>query len=851
MQRSPTPMSPPDGFGPPTPSVRFTRLRFGIVVLGASVILAFAGSSAYDAWRSYRYSIHAAEREIGNEANALAEQTAWTLQAVDLLLLDTARWYRSEAQNIPAERLDAALAIRTAGLEQVRQVMIIDAQGNQRYRSRALSTPPLNISDRSYFIAQRDNAGTGLFMSEPLITRSEGRPAVVLSRRFTDDRGNFEGIITATVDLEDLNKFYRAADIGMAGAIQLLRDDGILLARNPPVPRNVGRKFPSLALPPVSSGSRVLNPIDGTVDFIAVAPVRATRLMVAVTREAAVALQPWRSETIRVAVRTLIIAVLGALTIWALLRQLRRVAASERALRASEERYALAMEGANEGHWDWDLVSDRLFLSPKMKMLGGQDPQCVIVSRADWRTKIAVHPDDAPRFEREIEDHLEGRTPRFECEYRVRHTDGNWYWLLSRGRCLRDSAGRPLRFVGSAMDVTAQKLGQIEKEQLEAQLRQSQKMEAIGTLAGGIAHDFNNILGAILGYGELALQESAEQSALRRYLDNVMHATERAKMLVERILGFSRSGLGDRELVNVQGVVLETLELLEASLPAGIRLERSIDAGNAAVMGDTTYLHQVVMNLCTNAIHAMEHGGTLGVRLERAQLSRNRTLARGTLTAGPYVRLSVSDTGAGIAPEVLERMFDPFFTTKEIGEGTGLGLSVVHGIVADLGGVIEVQTTAGKGSSFDIWLPIAGEMAPPATEADHALPRGRGEIVMIVDDEQQLVALAEEIVAQMGYEPVGFDSSRAALEAYRLKPDRFDALLTDEAMPELTGTELAREIRTLRPDVPVILMTGYGGDELMRRAAGIGVREVLRKPLRRSDLAEALARVLDIRAHAP
>ena len=184
------------------------------------------------------------------------------------------------------------------------------------------------------------------------------------------------------------------------------------------------------------------------------------------------------------------------------------------------------------------------------------------------------------------------------------------------------------------MDVTAQKQAQIDKEQLEAQLRQSQKMEAIGTLAGGIAHDFNNILGAILGYGELALQESAEQSALRRYLDNVMHATERAKMLVERILGFSRSGLGDREPVNVQGVILETLELLEASLPAGIRLESGIDAGNAAVMGDATYLHQVAMNLCTNAIHAMEHGGVLSVHLERVQLDEGRTLARGSLAPG-------------------------------------------------------------------------------------------------------------------------------------------------------------------------------------------------------------------------
>ncbi len=847
MQSSVTPRSSP----PNTPSVRFNRLRLGIVVLGVLVILTFAGSSGYDTWRSYRYSINSAEREIGNEANALAEQTAWTLQAVDILLLDTVRWYRSDSHDMPPEALDAALAVRTAGLQQVRQVMIIDAQGNQRYRSRALSTPNLNISDRSYFTAQRDSADVGLFMSEPLVTRSEHRAAVVLSRRIDDDRGTFAGIITATVDLEDLNQFYRAANMGMAGAIQLLRDDGTLLVRNPPIPKSVGRKFPSLAVP-ASSAARVTNPIDGTEDFIAVAPVRATHLRVAVTREAAAALRPWRDETIRVGVRTLIIMLFGALTIAALLRQIRRAAASEKALRESEERYALAMEGANEGHWDWDIPTDRLFLSPKMKMLGGQNPESEIESRAEWRAKTHIHPDDEARFEERLREHFEGRTARFECEYRVRHADGKWCWLLARGRCLRDSTGRPVRLVGSVMDVTSQKQAQIDKEALEAQLRQSQKMEAIGTLAGGIAHDFNNILGAILGYGELALQESAQQSPLRRYLDNVMHATGRAKMLVERILGFSRSGLGDREPVNVQGVIVETLDLLEASLPPEIRLERHIDAGDAAVMGDATYLHQVAMNLCTNAIHAMEHrGGVLSVGLELAHLDESLTLSRGSLVPGHYVRLTVGDTGAGIETTVLDRIFDPFFTTKQTGEGTGLGLSVVHGIVTDLGGAIRVETARGKGTTFEIWLPVQGEIPAPAAEADRALRRGNGEVIMIVDDERPLVELAEEIAAQVGYEPVGFSESRAALDAFRAAPQRFDAVITDEAMPELTGIELARQIREIRPAMPVILMTGYGSGELMTEATRIGVSEVLRKPLRRADLADALARVLDIRSSGP
>jgi PAS domain S-box-containing protein len=813
-------------------------------VFGVFVIMAFSGSSAFDAWRSYRYSLAATHREIDNMANTLAEQTAWSLQSVDLLLLDTARWYRNDSHEIPPERIGAVLQSRTAGVPPVRQVMIVDAQGNQRYGSRGSSPPSHNVADRSYFVAQRDGTAKGLFLSEPLITRSEGRAAIALSRRLDDDNAEFAGVVTATVDLDDLWQLYRAVNLGMGSAIQLVHDDGTLLARNPPMAAAVGQRFTALAAAPVAPGPRFVSPIDGREDFVAVARVRDTPLKVIVTREAAIALQPWRDETIRVAVRTLIFVLLGALTIAALLRQLRRVAAGERALRESEERYALAMEGANEGHWDWDVAAERLFLSPRMQSLYGLDAKNVIDSRAAWLAHIVIHPEDLPRFDAALRDHFEGRTPGYECEYRVRQPDGDWHWLHARGRCLRDPAGKPIRFVGSTIDVTAQRRAQMDKEQLEAQLRQSQKMEAIGTLAGGIAHDFNNILGAILGYGELAQQQSAEGSPLRRYLDNVMLAAERARRLVERILGFSRSGLGDRAPVNVQAVIEETLELLEASLPAGIRLERGIDAGNAAVTGDATYLHQVAMNLCTNAVQAMEDGGVLGIILERAEVMEHRTLFRGSLAPGPYVRLIVSDTGVGIPSAVLERMFDPFFTTKGPGEGTGLGLSLVQGIIADLGGAIDVSTRMGEGTRFEIWLPVAGETAIPAVAASAEPPRGNGEIVMIVDDERPLLALAEETIADLGYEPVGFDSSSAALEAFRATPQRFDAVLTDESMPDVVGTELAREIRGLRHAVPILLMSGYGGAQLASRAAEIGVNEVLRKPLHRSDLAEALARML-------
>ncbi len=830
---------------PPASGIRFRRLQLGVAIVGALVIIAFAGSSAFDAWRSYRYALIATDREIDNIAKALAEQTAWTLQTVDLMLLDTARWYEGDAARIPAANVNAALAARTAGVKPVRQVTLVDTDGQQLYRAVDIPAPLLNVADRSYFAVQRDGRATGLFISEPLVTRSDGHVAVVLSRRLEDAAHRFAGIVTARVDLGDVSQLYRAINIDAATAITLLQTDGTLLVRHPNVDEGaVGSRFPALASIPPGPFPRLLNPLDGRRDFISVAPVRDTDLVIAVTRDAQTALKPWHDETTRVAIRTFILLLLGSLTVAELARQLGRVGAGERALRESEERYALAMEGANEGHWDWDIRSDRLFLSPQMKVLGGLTVETEIASRDAWRQQIHIHPDDRARFERTMREHIEGRSQRFECEYRVQHPNGQWHWLLARGRCLYDAAGKPLRFVGSAIDITGQKQSQSEQIRLESQLRQSQKMEAIGTLAGGIAHDFNNILGAILGYTELATQRATGDSNLTRYLENVTLATERAKKLVQRILGFSRSGLGNRIQYNAQAVVAETLELLEASLPVGIQLQRRLEAGNAAVTGDPTDLHQVTMNLCTNAVQAMDQGGTLDVLLTRFDLAVRRELSRGSLEAGTYVLLTVTDTGSGIPSQILERIFDPFFTTKGVGQGTGLGLSLVHGIVNDLGGAIDVVSTPGQGTRFDIWLPTQGEIAAPAPALSEAPPSGNGEVILIVDDEPALVALAEETTARLGYEPVGFGLSLAALRAFEAAPDRFDVVVTDESMPDLNGTQLIQRLRRLRPGIPVILMTGHGSAELSQRVTELGINEILLKPLQSRDLGKALARVL-------
>ena len=314
---------------------------------------------------------------------------------------------------------------------------------------------------------------------------------------------------------------------------------------------------------------------------------------------------------------------------------------AEEALRQSEERYQLAVAGSNEGVWDWDLPNDSVFLSARAQELLRFAPGEWQRPRREWLPLVHMHPDDRATVRSALSAHLRGKSKHFKVEYRLLHGDGHWHWYRQRGVAVRDGSGRPTRMAGSIEDINERKRSEDERDQLEVQLRQAQKLEAIGTLAGGIAHDFNNILAAILGYGEMALKDAAEGSAQRRHIDAAMSAGMRAKSLVERILAFSRSGMGDRVPVHVQSVVAEALDVVAASLPAGITLERRLDCGDAAVLGDPTQVHQVVMNLCANAAQAMKSGGTLTVTLAEKDLSGPRCLTS-VLADGHYIALERS-----------------------------------------------------------------------------------------------------------------------------------------------------------------------------------------------------------------
>lgn len=392
-------------------------------------------------------------------------------------------------------------------------------------------------------------------------------------------------------------------------------------------------------------------------------------------------------------------------------------------------------------------------------------------------------------------------------------------------------------------EITERKREQEEMLKLQRRLRHAQQFEAMGTLAGGIAHDFNNILGAILGFGERALRDADQGSRLRHDLHRMVAAGERGRALVDSILSFSRSSAGARVPVHVERVVREAIDLLQAKLPFGVKLKTRLRAGRAAMLGDPTQLHQVLMNLGTNGVQAMPGGGTLSVTLESIDFDTPQPANVGAVEPGEWLVLRVTDDGAGIAPEIIDLIFDPFFTTKEAGVGTGLGLSLVLRIVNQVGGAIAVESTVGTGSVFTVYLPRAGEAPDDPDNAESALPRGAGQRLLVVDDEEPLLTLMTETLAELGYISVGFVSSVAALDAFRAKPESFDALITDARMPGISGAALISEVRRMRPSIPVVIVSGYVGAVATGRPDSERADEVLKKPLSARELATSLSRI--------
>mgnify|MGYP000212269748 CR=1 FL=1 len=512
-----------------------------------------------------------------------------------------------------------------------------------------------------------------------------------------------------------------------------------------------------------------------------------------------------------------------------LMRDISKRAVVLQQLEASEERYRLLFDKDITGNFVADGDGLILDCNTAFAEMFGFSDSCKVEGENVFDLWGALK--GGPALREELEH--AGRVRNFELGFRGK--SGRMHLLVTLDGVSRE--GRLDEIRGYFVDIT-------ERKELEEQLRLAQKMEALGTLAGGIAHDFNNILGVIMGYAEIIHNAADGGSVLDRRVSEIMSAGARARDLVTQILNFSRQGPQERQPMNLVPLVKEALKLLRSSIPANVEIDVRIDADDDRVMADPTQMHQIILNLCTNAAHAMrDHGGRLDVEVADADES-DRTILPGDLGRPDwFVRLRVCDTGHGMSPDVLDRIFDPFFTTKKLGEGTGMGLSMVHGIVRKHGGHVHVESEPGQGASFSVYLPRTPDLARPEAVASPQLVFTRGRI-LFVDDEKALVDIGRDMLESFGFEVVTRTSSIEALEAFRHRAHDFDLVITDQSMPNMTGMELSREILRVRPDQPIVLCTGFSEALSYERLQEVGIGDFIMKPILKHELMECLGRML-------
>ncbi|MCF8110252.1 MAG: PAS domain S-box protein [Desulfobacteraceae bacterium] len=513
----------------------------------------------------------------------------------------------------------------------------------------------------------------------------------------------------------------------------------------------------------------------------------------------------------------------------------------EEALRKSEERYRTILEAIEDGYFEVDLAGNFIFFNDAMcKILGYTREELMGMNNLEY-----MDGENARKVYETFNWVYRTGNPCKAFDWQLIRKNGEVCWVETSVTLIRDAGGHPGGFRGITRDVTERKTARREKQELEAQLRQAQKMEAIGTLAGGIAHDFNNILSSVIGYAELSLQEVGKESVLHTNLSRVLSAGYRARDLVKQILTLSRRGEAEFTPVPIVPLVKEALKMLRSTFPAYIEIrEKILSHEMPVVIADPTQIHQVVVNLATNAKHAIgDDAGVVEISVQPVCLDEDTCRFVSNLVPGDYVKITVSDTGRGIPEKDLDKIFEPYFTTREKGLGTGLGLSIVHGIIRSHKGGLSVESQPGSGSRFHVYLPVERkEFGDEIHEKEEAWLPGGSERVLFVDDELFIVELQQKSLESLGYKVTSKISSTEALEAFMKNSHGFDIVITDMTMPEMSGPGLVSRIKKIRPDIPVVLCTGFGDGHPESKE---GVDCLLVKPIGREKMAKTVRALLD------
>ncbi len=534
----------------------------------------------------------------------------------------------------------------------------------------------------------------------------------------------------------------------------------------------------------------------------------------------------------------------GRRTIIAVVRNMRSFMRSGAHRREMDARYRTLAVQTGQMIYDCYVRTGRIKWGGAVTQVIGYSPEEMDAKNwSEW--KQYVHPEDAVQLRGPFREAMEA-VGMYQLEYRVRHRSGEYRHVEDLGVVLPGEDGRAYRVLGTIKDITARVRAEMERRRLEQEMQHSQRLESLGVLAGGIAHDFNNILAAIIGLTDLTLQDVAPNTAMHEDLGEVLRAAHRAKDLVQQILAFSRQSGEERDALHLHVLVREALKLLRATLPPTIKIVDSVDVHSGAVYANASQMHQVVMNYCTNAAQAMQgQEGVLEVRVEDVEVGEELAARYTKLHAGSYVKLSVRDTGHGMDERVLSRIFDPFYTTKGPGEGTGMGLAVVHGIITSHGGAVVVNSQIGKGALFETYLPRVQAAEKEGDETPGRIPGG-SERLLFVDDEESVLHFAQSLLPRLGYDVAFASDGEEALACFEREPYSFDLIITDQVMPRMTGETLALMARKRRPDMPIILFTGFSEEIREEHLRAMGIWEVVRKPIIARDLAMAIRRVLDV-----
>jgi len=808
--------------------------------VGLSLIAIMAAFQAHDILKRREIVIDTTEDAFAILARSLAEQGQRIVQSAGLAVSDTVSDAALTPPRTPA--FQKRLQQRVSVLPQLQGIAVLGEDGAPQ-ASAGIPWRPDDLS-RIRTTSRRDHLSGGAVFSSPFRRSADGRWTITLSQTITRSQTGAGAMVVAFLDLDYFSRVYEFLRLEPGSEVSLFHRNGQLLVRFPGDGSEIGRSFgnhPAFGdlLSTTGTGTVVRHgERDGQDMTYAIQPLPGLPLVTVAAADNDTVLRPWNIQAMHSTVRTSLFCLSVLLLLALVLRLLRRREQAEESLLVQTALLDELFESAPEAIVMLDTQQRVARVNREFSRLFG-----LTAHQAHGRQLIdLIVPDDLKEDARRAAAAVrEGR--HMSAETRRMCADGGRLHVSELGAPIRGAVGGIASFA-IYRDITERKLAEAERAKLESRLRQAEKLEAIGTMAGGIAHDFNSTLMVIVRYAEMLRSAAPEGGTIKGFVNNVLSAASRAQTLVNQILTYSRTTRGKQDAVNACSALQETLDLMRATLPANVKMEVQLPASDATIFANTTQLHQLVTNLCSNAIQAMREGGTLSIALETVDTADDTELSHGLLAAGRYVRLSVQDTGSGMASVVLDHIFEPFFTTKEMGQGTGLGLALVQGIVSELGGAIDVTSQTGAGSTFHIYLPRSDADAIGTKRTVETLSKGAGQRVLLVEDEKPLMLLAEEMLATLGYEPAGFAKPSEALEEFRADPSRWDAVLVDYLMPDLGGLEVARRLRDARSGIPIVLMISYEGPVLLQEAFAAGIDHVVTKPIDLQQLADAMAKAL-------